>query len=63
MCLTEERSSWTAEELHNDTEFQRFKELSEDGNLIPLFRRVFSDHLTSVLAYRLNHLILGLFIV
>eukprot|EP00210_Caulerpa_lentillifera_P001269 g1225.t1 len=48
----EERHTWTTEELQNDTEFQRFKELSEDGNLIPLFRRVFSDQLTSVLAYR-----------
>lgn len=32
--------------------FTAFKEASQKGNLIPLFRRVFSDHLTPVLAYR-----------
>ncbi|CAA2980209.1 anthranilate synthase alpha subunit 2, chloroplastic-like isoform X2 [Olea europaea subsp. europaea] len=30
----------------------KFKEAAEDGNLIPLFKRIFSDHLTPVLAYR-----------
>ncbi|XP_059660851.1 anthranilate synthase alpha subunit 2, chloroplastic-like [Cornus florida] len=30
----------------------KFREAAEHGNLIPLFRSVFSDHLTPVLAYR-----------
>ncbi|KAL1541086.1 anthranilate synthase 2 [Salvia divinorum] len=30
----------------------RFKEAAKDGNLIPLYRPIFSDHLTPVLAYR-----------
>ncbi|KAL4554468.1 hypothetical protein LXL04_039298 [Taraxacum kok-saghyz] len=30
----------------------KFKEASKDGNLIPLYRSIFSDHLTPVLAYR-----------
>lgn len=30
----------------------KFKEAAKDGNLIPLYSRVFSDHLTPVLAYR-----------
>lgn len=29
-----------------------FKEAAKDGNLIPLYRSIFSDHLTPVLAYR-----------
>lgn len=33
-------------------EFAEFKEASYKGNLVPLFRRIFSDHLTPVLAYR-----------
>ncbi|XP_057788903.1 anthranilate synthase alpha subunit 1, chloroplastic-like isoform X2 [Salvia miltiorrhiza] len=31
---------------------KRFVEASENGNLIPLYRCIFSDHLTPVLAYR-----------
>lgn len=30
----------------------KFKEAAKDGNLIPLYRSIFSDHLTPVLAYR-----------
>lgn len=30
----------------------KFKEASKHGNLIPLYRSIFSDHLTPVLAYR-----------
>lgn len=31
---------------------KRFTEVSKSGNLIPLHRTIFSDHLTPVLAYR-----------
>ena len=31
---------------------ERFTEASKNGNLIPLYRTIFSDHLTPVLAYR-----------
>nr|GMD25276.1 anthranilate synthase alpha subunit 2, chloroplastic-like isoform X1 [Ipomoea batatas]GMD27112.1 anthranilate synthase alpha subunit 2, chloroplastic-like isoform X1 [Ipomoea batatas] len=31
---------------------EKFKEAAQHGNLIPLFRSIFSDHLTPVLAYR-----------
>ena len=55
-CIHAELEDLTPEELESNPEFERFKELTEDGNLIPLFRRVFSDHLTSVLAYRLTFL-------
>lgn len=30
----------------------KFKEAAKEGNLIPLYRPIFSDHLTPVLAYR-----------
>lgn len=30
----------------------KFKEAAKRGNLVPLFRSIFSDHLTPVLAYR-----------
>ncbi|XP_021279323.1 anthranilate synthase alpha subunit 2, chloroplastic-like isoform X2 [Herrania umbratica] len=30
----------------------KFREASENGNLVPLFRCIFSDHLTPVIAYR-----------
>ncbi|KAL0288475.1 UNVERIFIED_CONTAM: Anthranilate synthase alpha subunit, chloroplastic, partial [Sesamum calycinum] len=30
----------------------KFKEAAKHGNLVPLFRPIFSDHLTPVLAYR-----------
>jgi len=31
---------------------ERFIEVSKSGNLIPLHKTIFSDHLTPVLAYR-----------
>lgn len=31
---------------------EKFKEAASDGNLIPLYRTIFCDHLTPVLAYR-----------
>lgn len=34
------------------SEFAKFSEAAQKGNLIPMFRRIFSDHLTPVLAYR-----------
>ncbi|XP_044481852.1 anthranilate synthase alpha subunit 2, chloroplastic [Mangifera indica] len=33
-------------------QFSKFHEASRNGNLIPLYRCIFSDHLTPVLAYR-----------
>ncbi|PKI32245.1 hypothetical protein CRG98_047331, partial [Punica granatum] len=30
----------------------KFQEAAKEGNLVPLFRCIFSDHLTPVLAYR-----------
>lgn len=36
--------------LVNDA--MKFAEASERGNLVPLYRCIFSDHLTPVLAYR-----------
>ncbi|KAJ0020068.1 hypothetical protein Pint_32570 [Pistacia integerrima] len=33
-------------------QFSKFQEASRRGNLIPLYRCIFSDHLTPVLAYR-----------
>eukprot|EP00249_Psilotum_nudum_P010198 c22396_g1_i1 orf=205-2118(+) len=33
-------------------EFKNFLEASKKGNLVPVFHRIFSDHLTPVLAYR-----------
>ncbi|KAF8116061.1 hypothetical protein N665_0023s0039 [Sinapis alba] len=33
-------------------ELTKFKEAAEKGNLVPLYRCVFSDHLTPILAYR-----------
>lgn len=32
--------------------FERFKAASQGCNLVPLFQRILSDHLTPVLAYR-----------
>lgn len=34
------------------TDEMRFKEASKNGNVIPLYKCIFSDHLTPVLAYR-----------
>lgn len=30
----------------------KFREAAKNGNLVPLYRSIFSDHLTPVLAYR-----------
>lgn len=35
-----------------DSEFQRFADAAQQGNLVPLYERVMSDQLTPVLAYR-----------
>ncbi|GMH40188.1 hypothetical protein BSKO_08092 [Bryopsis sp. KO-2023] len=39
-------------DISSDPQFQRFAELCEVGNLIPMYQRVMSDQLTPVLAYR-----------
>jgi len=39
-------------ELFPDNQVARFQEASMNGNLIPLYRCIFSDHSTPVLAYR-----------
>lgn len=39
-------------DLSEDREYQEFKRASSQGNLVPMFERLFSDHLTPVLAYR-----------
>jgi anthranilate synthase component 1 len=39
-------------EFFSDNQVARFQEASKNGNLIPLYRYIFSDHLTPVLAYR-----------
>lgn len=36
----------------SSSDYVKFVEMSKDGNLIPLYRCIFSDHLTPVLAYR-----------
>ncbi|KAG5537052.1 hypothetical protein RHGRI_024486 [Rhododendron griersonianum] len=36
----------------DDDHSARFRDAAEHGNLIPLYRRILSDHLTPVLAYR-----------
>ncbi len=33
-------------------DLKTFREAAERGNLVPLYRRIFSDQLTAVLAYR-----------
>lgn len=39
-------------DLDGDTGFEDFKEAANRGNVIPMHERIFSDHLTPVLAYR-----------
>lgn len=39
-------------DLSEDREFQDFKRAAKQGNLVPMFERLFSDQLTPVLAYR-----------
>ena len=39
-------------DLDGDTGLEEFKEAAKRGNVIPMHERIFSDHLTPVLAYR-----------
>ncbi|KAK9829881.1 hypothetical protein WJX72_008431 [[Myrmecia] bisecta] len=39
-------------DLTVSSEFERFKASAKQGNIVPLYTRLFSDHLTPVLAYR-----------
>jgi len=39
-------------DLDGDTGFEEFKEAAKIGNVVPMHERIFSDHLTPVLAYR-----------
>ena len=41
-----------APDLSVDPLFDKFITASQKGNLVPMFKRIFSDHLTPVLAYR-----------
>ncbi|XP_054824973.1 anthranilate synthase alpha subunit 2, chloroplastic-like isoform X2 [Prosopis cineraria] len=50
MCLLPPRCSVRASTLVDNAD--KFVEASKTGNLIPLYRCIFSDHLTPVLAYR-----------
>lgn len=39
-------------ELDADTDFEDFKAAAQHGNVVSMHERIFSDHLTPVLAYR-----------
>ena len=39
-------------DLNGDTGFEDFKAAAQQGNVVPMHERIFSDHLTPVLAYR-----------
>ncbi|KAL3160773.1 hypothetical protein ABBQ38_009186 [Trebouxia sp. C0009 RCD-2024] len=39
-------------DLNGDTGFEDFKAAAQTGNVVPIHARIFSDHLTPVLAYR-----------
>ena len=39
-------------DLTGDTGFEEFKAAAQQGNVVPMHERIFSDHLTPVLAYR-----------
>lgn len=41
-----------SQDAPGDSEFQRFADAAQQGNLVPLYERVMSDQLTPVLAYR-----------
>ena len=49
-------SAEVQEQLHLDSEgdtgFEEFKAAAQRGNVVPIHERIFSDHLTPVLAYR-----------
>jgi len=38
--------------IHHRPEFEQFKQLAQRGNLVPIYRQLFSDALTPVSAYR-----------
>lgn len=51
--------SWLADlqkelqlDLDGDTDFEEFKAAAQHGNVVSMHERIFSDHLTPVLAYR-----------
>lgn len=39
-------------DLSSDAQFVEFKRAASQGNLVPLYERIFSDQLTPVVAYR-----------
>lgn len=39
-------------DLSSDEQFREFKRAAGEGNLVPLYERLFSDQLTPVVAYR-----------
>lgn len=41
-----------APRLEDDAAFQQFVQAAEGANVVPMYRRIFSDQLTPVLAYR-----------
>ncbi|XP_043720198.1 anthranilate synthase alpha subunit 1, chloroplastic-like [Telopea speciosissima] len=51
-CLRTLRCSAVSAPSLVDADAVKFIEASKDGNLVPLYRCIFSDHLTPVLAYR-----------
>ncbi|KAJ4969187.1 hypothetical protein NE237_015888 [Protea cynaroides] len=51
-CLRTLSCSALSAPLLGDDGAVKFVETSKDGNLVPLYRCIFSDHLTPVLAYR-----------
>ncbi|XP_010414346.1 PREDICTED: anthranilate synthase alpha subunit 2, chloroplastic-like isoform X2 [Camelina sativa] len=51
-CIKCSSSSYTPPLDLSEEQFIKFKQASEKGNLVPLYRCVFSDHLTPILAYR-----------
>lgn len=38
--------------LQGNADFERFCAAAQEGNLVPVYERVFSDRITPVLAYR-----------
>lgn len=57
LCTGSSRAHVATEVKEHNTssfspEFTKFLEAAQHGNLVPIYRRIFSDHLTPVLAYR-----------
>ena len=50
-CLAEVQQQLNLD-LEGDTGFEEFKAAAQRGNVVPMHERIFSDHLTPVLAYR-----------